>query len=200
MVLIFSESDLTNIAFEIIRSKKINMEQTKLNTKKLLKQFNETESELLKAVSSFSEEQLNTVPFEGSWTAGQVTEHLLKSKSGIPQLLSGATKSTEREPDEKVEIIKSIFLDFNSKFKSPDFVLPSDAPHEKQALLNSLKKTWMEINKAANSLDLSEICTSFPFPQLGELTRWEWMNFAIVHTQRHTRQLKNIFEKFESNK
>src|SRR6266480_647100 len=98
------------------------MEQTKLNTKELIKQFDETESELLKVVSSFSEEQLNAVPFKGSWTAGQVTEHLLKSKSGIPKLFSGATKPTEREPDEKVDIIKSIFLDFNSKFKSPDFV------------------------------------------------------------------------------
>ncbi len=170
------------------------MEQTRLNTKELLKQFDETESELLRVVSAFSEEQLNTVPFEGSWTAAQVAEHLLKSKSGIPQLFSGATKSTEREPDEKVEIIKSIFLDFNTKFKSPEFIIPSDPPHEKQVLLNALMNTRAAISKVAGTLDLSETCTSFPFPQLGELTRWEWMQFAICHTQRHTRQLKNIFQ------
>jgi O-methyltransferase involved in polyketide biosynthesis len=175
------------------------MEQTRLNTKELLKQFNETESELLQAVSSFTEEQLNTVPFEGSWTAGQVTEHLLKSKSGIPKLFSATTKLTQREPDEKVETIKSIFLDFNTKMKSPEFIIPSAFPYEKQALLNSLKTTAAEIYKVASSVNLSETCTSFPFPQLGELTRWEWMQFVICHTIRHTRQLKNIFQKLSRN-
>lgn len=170
------------------------MKQGNSDTKELLKEFDETESEFIQVVSSFSQEQLNESPFEGSWTAAQVAEHMLKSKSGIPQLFLGATKLTERRPDENIEAMKSMFMNFDTKLKSPDFILPSDKPHDKETLLTSLQNTKAAISKVAGSVDLSETCTSFSFPGIGELTRLEWMNFLVCHTKRHTHQLINIFK------
>jgi uncharacterized damage-inducible protein DinB len=153
-----------------------------------------TTKELLDTLSRFTQEQLNTLPFEGSWTAAQVAEHLLKSKARIPQLLTGNSRpTTERPPDEKTEVIKAIFLDFSTKLKSPDFIIPSDEIKEKQALLSALQSNSEEIRSVIHTADLSRTFTDHPFPQLGELTGWEWICFMVCHSKRHIRQLKNIY-------
>ena len=90
----------------------------------------ETINKLLQTISSFPEEKFNTVPFYGSWTAAQVSDHILKSASGIQKMLSTNTKPTTRQPHEKIEAIKSMFLDFNTKMKSHEFVLPENTPIE----------------------------------------------------------------------
>lgn len=96
----------------------MNTTTEKLNKKELLASFTDTSSELLQSLSSFKDDELNIVPFAGSWTAGQVGEHLLKSGSGITQILLGNTQATERPQDEEVESIAAIFLDFTKK-KNP---------------------------------------------------------------------------------
>ena len=169
------------------------MQQTGLNKKELLKQFEETERVFYNILASFTQEQLNEVPFEGSWTAAQVADHLLKSKLGIPGLLRGSSRPTVREPDEMVETINEIFLDFTTKLKSPDFIIPTDEPVNKEELLQSLNRVRGNIKKASAVADLSATITSFPFPGLGEFTGYEWIYFLVCHTRRHTHQLKNIF-------
>ena len=94
----------------------------------LILDFNETTQELLSTLYSFRQEKFNKIPFEGSWTAGQVAEHLFKSESNIPNVLKGNSKTTGRNPFEKAPIIESVFLDFSKKLQSPEFILPSPDP------------------------------------------------------------------------
>lgn len=178
----------------------MNVETKELNKKELLASFDNTTSELLQTLSSFNEEEFNTVPFEGSWTAGQVAEHLLKSGSGITKLLSGNTKPTERPIDNNVEVIESIFLDFTKKAKSAEAIWPSDEPKEKEKLIGTLKATMEHIRETADSMDLSLACMDFPFPTLGEFTRWEWITFVICHTKKHIHQIKNIYKKIKEKR
>ncbi len=162
---------------------------------KLLKELDITARELLQIIAGFSQQQFNKLPFAGSWTAGQVSEHLLKSIEGIPQLMNGNTKpTTERKADDHVITIESIFLDFDTKMKSPDFILPSDGPHDRNEMLNSFRACLDEIAMKARTMDLTLTCTDFAFPGVGELTRWEWISFGICHARRHTLQLKNIYK------
>lgn len=160
----------------------------------ILREMTSTTDKLLQAIESFPEEKFNTVPFAGSWTAGQVSEHILKSVSGIPELLYGDTKPTTRNPEEKVDAIKTMFLDFTTKMKSPDFVLPGNDPIEKEKMLASWQELKTKMMGAINNLDLSATSTVFELPGFGEFTRSEWIWFAIYHTQRHTHQLKKIHE------
>jgi hypothetical protein len=51
----------------------------KLNTKELFASLDEITSEFLKVILSFDEEQINKVPFENSWTAAQVADHVNQS-------------------------------------------------------------------------------------------------------------------------
>ena len=162
--------------------------------KEILNEMTSTTDKLLQTISAFPAEKFNTIPFEGSWTAAQVSDHILKSVSGIQEMLYTTTKPTSRPPDEKVESIKAIFLDFNIKMKSPDFVLPRNTPIEKEKMLAAWENTKAKITEAIKTLDLSATCTVFELPGSGEFTRSEWVWFAIYHTQRHTHQLKNIYD------
>ncbi|NRF40532.1 DinB family protein [Pedobacter foliorum] len=157
-----------------------------------LNKVTETTDELLKLISSLSEEQLNKVPFEGSWTAGQVTDHISQSFGGIIETVNDKAVPTERDPGKKIDLIKGIFLDFTTKMTSPDFVLPSPPPHKKEVLVADLNTMKDQITEAIKTLDLTETHMNFEIPGFGKFTRLEWINFLIYHMQRHTHQIKNI--------
>ena len=77
------------------------------------------------------------MPFEGSWTAGQVAQHILLSSSSV-EVLRGPVKKTKRAPDEGIENLRSIFLDFDTKLESPEFIMPQNKVYDKEELLRLL--------------------------------------------------------------
>ncbi len=185
--------DNTKPFVEMYKNMKEMMCMVKIDPRKeVLPEFDTVLGELLQTLSSITQQQLNTVPFQGSWTAGQLAEHLILSNSGFAQIINGPVKETERAPDEKVKTIKANFLDFTAKAESPDFVKPKNIGHKKEELLHSLQDIKATIKEAIQTLDLSKTCLAFEIPVYGFLTRLEAMHFVIYHTQRHLQQLKNI--------
>lgn len=163
--------------------------------KTVLNDLKDAGDELIHTISSFSEEQINISPFEGSWTAGQVADHLLKANTGVLKVLYGKTGKNERPADEKAPEIKKLFLDFSLKFKSAEQIIPSNLPDERDILLNALKINMAALYEAANNLDLSEVCLDVEVRGFGGLTRLEWLYLVCYHTERHIYQLENIFQK-----
>jgi hypothetical protein len=159
--------------------------------KTLEKNISATFSELNDTLSVFSDAQLDQVPFEGSWTPGEVAEHIIKSLSGIKFFLEGPVKEPGRAPAEKIKALEDLFLNFEIKMKSPDFILPQAKQHDKEEQLRVLNELEQQMLDGAK-LDLSLLCEAGEFPTFGYLTRLEWIHFFLAHTQRHTHQLKNI--------
>ena len=154
----------------------------------------ETYSKLDELVSTFSKDEINIVPFEGSWTAGQTTQHIILACSGLTSLFAGKTEKTNREPDENVKQLDAIFLDFDTKYQSPENIKPPDIVYEKDTLLASVKKIQNDLFEAAETYDLTLTCLNAKVLGFDYFTIYEWLHFAIVHTQRHTRQIKSIYE------
>jgi hypothetical protein len=150
----------------------------------------ETRQDLMDCIYSFTGNSIDKVPFKDSWTAGQVLEHIDKAIG--PDLLYGNTQKTNRQPDEKVQQVKAVFLDFNSKMKSPDFILPTEEKHDPQVLLSRLAGKLDALFTASETLDMNDECLDFEVPGFGKFTRLEWIWFYLAHTQRHIQQLKNI--------
>ncbi|MBC7937048.1 MAG: DinB family protein [Rhizobacter sp.] len=154
-----------------------------------------TKRELTDLIKTIDEKQVDTVPFEDSWTAGQLLEHIDKAVN--PGLLKGNVQPTDRPADEKVAQVKKIFLDFNTKLKSPEFIEPREQAHDKNVLQQSLSEKFDELTDATNTLDLQQECVDFEVPGMGRFTRLEWISFYMIHTQRHIHQLKNIITKLQ---
>jgi len=165
----------------------------------LISEIDNTMSDLTSTLDLFNNETFNTVPFEGSWTAGQVAEHTLMSAAGVSEAVRGKTEPSQRQPDEHVAMLRSLFLNFDIKMKSPNFILPSDAPKDQTELKEKLVQAFSTLREVAKSADLTAMCLDFEMPTLGFMTRLELINFAIVHTQRHIWQLKNIHTRLEKS-
>jgi hypothetical protein len=106
--------------------------------------------------------------------------------------LNGPVQPTTRTPDEYVNNLSAIFLDFSTKLPSPEFIIPDAGIHDKDDLLSFFKAGREQIGKAIKTLDLTATCH---MPIFGEPTRLELIAFIIFHTQRHTNQVKHISEK-----
>lgn len=161
----------------------------------LFSEFEETTKDLFETLSLFSQEEFNKVPFEGSWTAGQVAEHLFKSESNIPRVLKGSSEETKRDAFANGDIIRQVFLDYTIKMQSPEFILPSNNEKDRDDFVNRFKETRSELKTLIETLDLNKTFTNFSFPQMGHLTGWELLCFAVCHSKRHIRQMKIIAEK-----
>ena len=160
-----------------------------LNTKELFTSLDNVSSKLLAMIASLSETTLNTIPFKHSWTAAQVTAHVTKSNSSIAQALRMEAKPSERDAGERVQELKEMFLDFTTKFQTPDFILPTQDTYEKETLIAKLERSNELLREAATKVNLSDIIS---LPAFGEITKLEMLHFVLYHTQRHIHQLKNI--------
>jgi len=166
--------------------------------KEIASEIETTTNELAQLVASFTPEQVNTIPFENSWTPGQVVDHILKSVASITKTINGTTRPTDRNPVEKKEMIEGVFLNFTKKLNSPDFIIPPKADHDKKDLVQAITTAMAKVMQASQKLDLSATCVDFELPGMGKLTRLEWTWFIVYHTKRHIHQLKNIFQKINN--
>lgn len=165
----------------------------------LITEFNETTHDLLATLSQFTQEAFNKIPFKGSWTAGQVAEHLYNSESNIVKALNGNSETTDRDPYKHIEVIQKVFLDYTIKLQSPEFIIPSDEPKNKNQFVRYFEETRKELETLLNTLDLDKTYTDFSFPQLGYLTGWECTSFVVCHSKRHIRQMKNIAQRLKAS-
>ena len=169
-------------------------ETIKVNTasQPLPVQLKSTANELLLTLDDVKEEDINKVPFAGSWTAGQLGEHIILSVSGITDLVNGPTGTTKRSPDQYVQALKDMFLDFNLKFTSAQAITPAVKTYDKDSVKKKLTNVFERFIGLAETRDLTDSCLAFEFPGMGHLTLLEWMYLTVFHTQRHIHQLQGI--------
>lgn len=155
----------------------------------------ETFSELLDTFTGIEEDKINKAPFEGSWTPGQLAQHIVLSAGAFVNLLNGPVKETERDPEANVGILRSTFLNFDTKMTSPDFIVPEQKNYDRQNLTTKLTNIKAGLLDAIQTKDMTKTCTAFELPRSGYITAAEATTFTIVHTKRHVHQLKNIVAK-----
>lgn len=161
-------------------------------SQELLQELKSVTSDLVEVLSSFSNEDFNTVPAGGGWTAGQIGNHLFKSDYLILESIYGESAPAGRNPHKYVQPVRKQFLDFTTKMKAPATIIPADAHFDKEGLLLSLEATRSRMFEVIGKFDLDELCLHTDEPALKGLTRVELLNFVVVHTMRHIHQLKNI--------
>lgn len=159
--------------------------------KELLTAIDESLSQLLQALSALDEKGLNTVPYPDSWTAGELLRHITKSTGGIAKAMKQNGQPAQRAEGERIAEIKSTFLDFSLKMKSPEFIVPEKGPYEKEASTQELKAAFTALAANTNEANLGEMVEGLP---VGAMTKLELLHFALYHSQRHVHQMKKIAE------
>jgi len=163
----------------------------KSTQQELFQEIEITVLQFVDMVSMLDNNRLNEIPFEDSWTAGQLCNHILKSTAGIAHAMKIDGKTTNRNSEEKITELKNIFLDVSNKFQSPDEIVPDNGPYEKHKIIDDLTKCLKDLNFYSSNTDLSEEVNGGP---LGPITKYELLHFVLYHSQRHLRQMKRIYE------
>ncbi|HKP31500.1 MAG TPA: DinB family protein [Chitinophagaceae bacterium] len=156
----------------------------------IIAEIDQSTALLVTHLAKFNDTQFNQRPADDSWSAAEVTEHLLLIETRINNAL-GRGVPTDRAPDKKIELMREALRDPARKFPAPEFVVPSTAYKvcRKMAELMIMQRGILkEILQTTNLTQTTE----FKHPVLGRLTRLEWIYFNIYHTERHCRQLARI--------
>lgn len=160
-----------------------------LDTKEILSATADAISKLSSLMSAVDEDKINTVPYEGSWTAPQLLRHVTKSINGMTKAMQMDAKPSNRNPSERVDQLKNIFLDFSKKLKQPDFIIPEERIYEKQSSIMELNESFSRFKESAVSANADDLVEGLP---LGPITKLEIIHFVLYHTQRHLHQMEKI--------
>ena len=160
-----------------------------LDTNEILSATSDAVSKLTDLMSAVDDEKVNTVPYEGSWTAPQLLRHVTKSINGMAKAMQMEAKPAKRNPSERIDELKKIFLDFSKKLTQPDFIVPEERVYEKESAIEELNKSFSRFKESALSANLDDLIEDLP---LGPITKLEIIHFVLYHTQRHLHQMKKI--------
>ena len=165
-----------------------------INTEQLFTALDDTWNELIIRVSDNSY-AANEIPFDGSWTIAQLATHITKSNKAITQGMYMNGKPADRDPEAGVPDLKKMFLDFERKFPSPDFIVPEERDYIREDVISSLTNSINNLKDDRSNQNLFEVINMKIF---GEVTKLELLHFVLYHTQRHVHQLKNIQKAFKN--
>ena len=156
----------------------------------LLVSLEKTTDELMVLLDLFDKVGINKVPFEDSWTAAQLADHITRSNTSITKALMLRGTSINRDPGERIGELKELFLNFTTKFKSPDFIVPTQDTYDREEVMARLKQSVQKMKEVSFPANLSEMINH---PAFGDITKFEILHFVLYHTQRHIHQLEKIF-------
>lgn len=143
-------------------------------------------------IESFNQEELNKVPFAGSWTAAQVARHIYLSLAGLDKLFNAPAEPANRPVGQQVNEFKELMGNMDIKMQSPEYIVPEDKHFDKQDLIESLKEVKKIAVDAAINTNLETVPPLEDGHPLKGVTKLELVHFLTYHTQRHNRQIKNI--------
>lgn len=155
----------------------------------LISALEDSIAQLQELMSSLDANNINTVPYQGSWTAGQLFRHVERSISGMAKAMETPAKPAERDPGEKIAFLKAAFLDFSTKMKSPDFIIPEPGPYNQASAKEALDLAFRDLRYSADKAGMNDIVEGLPF---GDVTKLEMLHFVLYHTQRHLNQMQQI--------
>jgi hypothetical protein len=152
------------------------------------------QSGLLRAADAVSAEQWQSQPRPGSWSAAEITGHLMT----IERSVLGAADRHVQKPPEKFSAIKRLHLPValaSSRLIPMKTPVPLDLGliRTKEAMLGELREVrerTLAFMAETSSRDLSVYC--WPHPFLGVLNTYEWMEMIAGHEVRHTKQMREI--------
>jgi hypothetical protein len=155
----------------------------------LINNIEQVSDTLVQLLQSVNDRDFNQKPGPDKWSIAQVADHIRLSNNSVAKALALKGKPVDRNPGERIGELKSIFLDFQKKFQSPDFIVPSKDIYDPKQLLKELQESIQLIRERMYEDDLDELINH---PAFGDISKFEILHFVLYHTQRHLRQIKEI--------
>lgn len=157
----------------------------------------QTASGLIETLQHVSDSHFNRKPSAKKWSIAQVADHIYLSNQSISKALALHGMEVDRDPAERIEELKDVFLDFTKTYESPSFIVPKKEAYNRQELMNDLLRSLQQIHRLMYNTELNVLINH---PAFGDISKLEILHFVLFHTQRHLRQIKIIQEELTIEK
>ncbi|MEJ8843190.1 DinB family protein [Lacibacter sp. H375] len=155
----------------------------------LINHIEQVTGTLVQLLQAIEEPFFNQRPGADKWSIAQVADHIRLSNNSVAKALALKGNPVDRNPGERIDELKKIFLDFQKKYQSPDFIVPTKNIYDPELLLKELQESIQRIRERMYEDDLDEM---IHHPAFGNISKFEILHFVLYHTQRHLRQIKEI--------
>ncbi|MFF5993581.1 DinB family protein [Lysinibacillus sp. KU-BSD001] len=143
------------------------------------------------SISSLTDEQLNAVVEEGTWSIAQILEHLYLLEENVGKQIAKTLLNKD------VNVLGAfpvhVVADRKRKVEAPHFLLPSNEPQtlaELKHKLTTSRETLMHIIGEASDSDLTE--KAFAHHRFGTLSLKQWVALIGYHEERHLGQIEEV--------
>ncbi|SEW24831.1 DinB family protein [Chitinophaga arvensicola] len=167
-----------------------------MNTPDTLRQFNDTIDKWITHLDDYTLTMLCQQPHPGTWSLGQVYEHIIADTwyfiGEIKTALQSGNINREQQmhPDANTIFAQQRFPD--ARLPNPANDPDSPQPASKDQLKQQLLLIKEEINHLGSTADFTHAHGKTRHPGLGFFNAGEWLQFAEMHMRHHLRQKKRI--------
>lgn len=160
------------------------------------KYLESTKKNIEEATKGLSEAQWNFKPAPDRWSVAQVMEHITLAEDYLRGFVEEQVLKAPAAPDRDVAKIDAMVLamvpDRSHKFQAPEPLQPKNkfgSPEDtRKHFLESRAKTEALLK---DTPDLREHAVDSP-PMGQKLDAYEWILFIAAHSDRHTKQIKEV--------
>lgn len=155
----------------------------------LVSDLNISTNDWINAIKNYPEEKLNQSEI-GKWSAARIVMHVILSEKGVNTILMGPSQPNVNH-NHQLDRMNSELTNIDKKIVAPKFLEPRVQLYDKQYLINKFKSNRATLEEILqNSPELDNIFTSYSHLQFGWLTGYEWTYNALLHANRHFKQLE----------
>ena len=147
--------------------------------------------DLIEELNSIEDDVYFKKPSPERWSIAEVIAHLYISDSLMKKVMTGTVKASNRDSNEKTDLIKSAFLNFDKKYNALEVLMPNPGINKsKDEMLSKLANVRASIISSLSEQDPSWLCLDFTHPYIGQMTINELGYLTLYHSIRHFDQIK----------
>lgn len=175
-------------------------------TEEVINYLDARRNELRAAIDSVPAQARNTQSTANQWSVAQVLDHLTivdkRVAAGVGKWIADARGNGLGEETETTSVAGTIpnekIVDRSRKVAAPEEIRPrTDVDAETAwAELEQAREKLRAAFLTGDGLALGEVVQ--PHPVLGPINIYQWMLFCASHEARHTLQIREIAEQFNS--
>lgn len=124
------------------------------------------------------------------WSVLEHLEHLFISEKGTSRLMAMPAEPQERDLLRSRNRMANGLSDLTTKFSGGSSLDPKGRFKDYAEWRAAYLANRATILDSAQNLGLDGLCTAFPHPYFGNLTRGEWLVFSMLHADRHMAQMR----------
>lgn len=164
--------------------------------KAVISGIEEAGMEMDRLLEQVAEAAINSKPAGFGWSPAQVVEHVTRSNRAMSGALDMQGALADRDPGQRREELRSMFMNFDNKFTSPAFIEPEEKIYDKSALQANFRQSVQQVLEKAG---IAGYATMINLPGFGQITKLELLYFVVYHTKRHIHQLQRLTAAITTN-